>query len=71
MWVLIGLQKCVHDCVQQANEIACLFISYKVARERMKNAQQKPSQTHLNEKKLHNLHRVSKIHLFYRLYCVF
>ena len=27
--------------------------------------------THQNEKKYHNLHEVRKIHLFYRLYCIF
>ena len=26
--------------------------------------------TYLNEKKYHNLHKISKIHLFYYFYCV-
>ena len=57
------------DSVQQVNEVANFFIFYVVARGRTKNARQKLSQTHLNEKKCRNLHNVSKLHLFYCL-CV-
>ena len=67
-WEILAVHVC--DSVQQANKVACLFIFYVVAWGRWR-MHEKTVPNPLKWKEITHLNKVSKIHLFYHLYCAF